>query len=88
MNLTKIEKVHKDEIKSITSVYEEETGKCQKLVTASMDGFIKMVDSVEGSVKKAFFVCQSGINDATSLNSADSFAVIQYLSLIPTIYYS
>jgi hypothetical protein len=34
-----------------------------------------MLDAKDGSVKKAFFVCQSGINCATALSSNDSFAL-------------
>ena len=40
-----------------------------------MDGFIKMLDVNDGSTKKAFFVCQSGINTSAQLNSQDSFAL-------------
>ena len=70
-----LDKVHKDAVTSVILIYDEDT-KLQKAVTTSLDGFIKMIDIKEGgSVKKAFFVCQSGINAATPLNSQDSFAV-------------
>jgi hypothetical protein len=54
--MTKVERVHKDAITSVNLIYDEE-GKVQKLVTTSMDGFIKMLDPKDASVKKAFFVC-------------------------------
>eukprot|EP00347_Sterkiella_histriomuscorum_P003989 403362173 len=68
-----VEKVHKDAITSLHLIYEEET-QSQKIVTTSMDGFIKMIDARDGQTKKAFFVCQSGINTSTALSSQDSFA--------------
>lgn len=84
--LNRLEKVHKEEIRSITTINEnggqEES---VKYVTTSIDGFIKMIEGGVGSaadngtigpIKKAFFVCQSGINDATQLSSPDSFAVM------------
>lgn len=55
-------------------MYDDEA-KVHKLVTTSMDGFIKMLDPKDASVKKAFFVCQSGINCSTPLSSQDSFAL-------------
>jgi len=54
--MTKVERVHKDAITSVNLIYDEEN-KVQKLVTTSMDGFIKMLDPKDASVKKAFFVC-------------------------------
>mmetsp|Transcript_19413 Transcript_19413/g.14090 ORF Transcript_19413/g.14090 Transcript_19413/m.14090 type:complete len:89 (+) Transcript_19413:1524-1790(+) len=65
--LDKIERVHKDAIKSVTCVADGqgEDGQAFRYVTTSADGFIKMVDINEKEVKKAFFVNQSGINDAT-----------------------
>lgn len=41
----------------------------QKIVTASLDGFIRMLDAKDGSIKKAFFVCHSGLNSSTTLSS-------------------
>ncbi|CDW73591.1 protein fan [Stylonychia lemnae] len=67
------DKVHKDVITSMHLINDDESNN-QKLVTTSMDGFIKMIDVRDGQTKKAFFVCQSGINTATSLSSQDSFA--------------
>jgi len=72
----RIDKVHKDAISSLNLVYDEET-KLQRVVTTSLDGFIKMIDVKDATVKKAFFVCQSGITCATTLSSQDSFAVSQ-----------
>jgi hypothetical protein len=69
-----IEKVHKDCITSIHVIRDEEQH-YEKIVTTSMDGFIKLIDSRDAQVKKAFFVCQSGINTSTPLSSSDSFAV-------------
>jgi hypothetical protein len=66
--------VHKDSITSIHIVLDEEA-KMQKIITTSLDGFIKMIDSRDGLTKKGFFVNQSGINSATPLSSQDSFAV-------------
>ena len=66
----KLGKHHKDSVTSINFIYEDDSkGPLQKLVTASMDGFIKTIDFKENIVKKAFFVSQSGINSATSLSS-------------------
>lgn len=56
MKIRKIEKIHKDEITSIQTIYDTENDH-QKLVTTSMDGFIKMIDLEEETIKKAFFVC-------------------------------
>jgi hypothetical protein len=53
----------------------DEEAKMQKIITTSLDGFIKMIDSRDGLTKKGFFVNQSGINSATPLSSQDSFAV-------------
>ena len=66
--------MHKDSITSIHIVVDEEA-KMQKIITTSLDGFIKMIDSRDGLTKKGFFVNQSGINSATPLSSQDSFAV-------------
>lgn len=66
--------MHKDAVTSILIIHDEEN-KVQKIVTTSIDGFIKMLDSKDGSIKKAFFVCQSGINCSTALSSQDSFAL-------------
>jgi hypothetical protein len=74
LTLTKVERVHKDAITSVNLMYDDEA-KVHKLVTTSMDGFIKMLDPKDASVKKAFFVCQSGINCSTPLSSQDSFAL-------------
>jgi len=61
----KLEKVHKDQIRSITCVVEGQQNPINhddppifiyKYVTTSMDGFIKMIDINEKEVKKAFFV--------------------------------
>jgi hypothetical protein len=49
------EKVHKDSITSIHIVVDEEA-KMQKIISTSLDGFIKMIDSRDGQIKKAFFV--------------------------------
>jgi len=65
----------------VNLLYDEES-KQQKIVTTSLDGFIKMLDAKDGSVKKAFFVCQSGINCSTTLSSQDSFAVSVIKSII------
>lgn len=51
-----VDKVHKDAISSLSLVYDEET-KLQRVVTTSLDGFIKMIDVKDAVVKKAFFVC-------------------------------
>ena len=56
LTLTKVERVHKDAITSVNLMYDDES-KVNKLVTTSMDGFIKMLDPKDASVKKAFFVC-------------------------------
>lgn len=74
LTVTKVERVHKDAITSVNLMYDDEA-KVHKLVTTSMDGFIKMLDPKDASVKKAFFVCQSGINCSTPLSSQDSFAL-------------
>lgn len=76
MKRVRIDKVHKDAISSLNLVYDEET-KLQRVVTTSLDGFIKMIDVKDAAIKKAFFVCQSGITCATTLSSQDSFAVSQ-----------
>ena len=52
----KIEKIHKDAITSVNIMYEDGYN-LQKIVTTSMDGFIKMTDTRDMQVKKAFFVC-------------------------------
>jgi hypothetical protein len=76
-----LEKVHKDAITSVHVISDagssatDEQGVAQKIVSTALDGFIKMLDARDGSVKKAFFVCQSGINSSTSLSSQDSFAL-------------
>lgn len=72
--------MHKDSVTSVHVIRDEESNH-QKIVTTSMDGFIKMIDSRDGQTKKAFFVCQSGINASTPLSSSDSFAVISTISL-------
>ena len=72
---TLLERVHKDCVTSVHVVSDEEQGAAQRVVTTSMDGFIKMHDTREGATKKAFFISQSGINSATPLSSQDSFAV-------------
>ncbi len=51
-----LDKIHKDEITSVHLMYEEDY-RVQKIVTTSMDGFIKMIDTRDRQVKKAFFVC-------------------------------
>jgi hypothetical protein len=43
LSLSKLERIHKDAVTSVHLVYDEET-KVQKVVTTSMDGFIKMLD--------------------------------------------
>jgi len=70
----RMEKVHKDCITSAHVISDEETN-LQRVVTTSMDGFIKMHDAREGQTKKAFFISQSGINCSTPLSSSDSFAL-------------
>ena len=63
MKKSEIEKVHKDEIKTIYPVLtDNDSNPSTKFVTTSMDGFIKMIDCNETNngnacIKKAFFVC-------------------------------
>jgi len=63
------EGVHKDAVTHLTVIGGG------KFISTSMDGFIKMHDLEGCQTKKAFFVCQSGINKATPLSSNESFAV-------------
>ena len=56
LKLKKIEKAHKDEIRCV-HVIKDNSSDIQKIMTASMDGFIKMHDIGDGSTKKSFFVC-------------------------------
>jgi hypothetical protein len=56
LRLIKLEKIHKDAVTSVHLIYDEEA-RIQKIVTTSLDGFIKMLDPKDGSTKKAFFVC-------------------------------
>lgn len=66
---------HKQEITSLHFYLKDASSKNQKLVSTSSDGFIKMWDSSDASLKKSFFVCQSGIVAATPISSEDSFAL-------------
>ena len=71
-----LERVHKEAVTSVHVIADlTSSDGAQKVISTSMDGFIKMLDARDGTVKKAFFVCQSGINSSTSLSSQDSFAL-------------
>ena len=77
---TPIANAHKQEITSLHFYMKDQVGldlpsKNQKFITTSTDGFIKMWDSYDGSAKKSFFVCQSGITSSTPISSLDSFAL-------------
>ena len=51
----RLEKLHKDAITYIHIIHDAET-KVQRIVTTSLDGFIKMLDARDGQIKKGFFV--------------------------------
>ncbi len=70
LNYKQFKNVHKDVVTSLTATESE-----SNYVSTSLDGFIKMMDSSTGQTKKAFFVCQSGINASTPLSSTESFAL-------------
>lgn len=53
--MTKLDKIHKDTVSSVNIMYEDDF-RVQKIVSTSMDGFIKLMDTRDNQIKKAFFV--------------------------------
>jgi len=65
-----LEKLSKEKITSLTILEAE-----NRVVSTSMDGFVKSVELPHCSAKKSYFVSESGISAATQLQKPDSFAL-------------